>query len=138
MRFKRFEDWPRRLDGFVRERRNMPYEYGVNDCACFVRAWVLTATGVDLMPAGITLPNSTMSAVKFLLARGHDDMEGLATELLGAPLSTPKLAQRGDIISFEGIGDKHLAVCIGVDAVTPGLNGLMRVLRQQWSQAWHI
>lgn len=137
LRASRRADWPRRLDGFVRERRSRPYAYGSNDCGIWLLAWTLEATGLDLLP-GLVPPTTARAAARFLLARGHRDVEGLALELLGLPLPTARLAGRGDVISFEADGDRHLAIVTGVVAATPGRDRLLWVPRPLWKLGWKI
>lgn len=130
-------DWPRRLDGFIRERRSRPYAYGTNDCGVWLLAWTLSATGVELLP-GLVPPTTDRAAARFLLARGHRNIEGLATELLGPSLPSARLAGRGDMVSFEGGGDRHLAIVTGVVAATPGRDELLWVPRALWKRGWKI
>lgn len=44
---KRFEDWPIRLSRFLDERRDMPFEWGKNDCLTFLAKGAEAMTGVD-------------------------------------------------------------------------------------------
>lgn len=134
---KRRPDWPRRLDAFIRERRSHPYVYGANDCGIWLLAWVAAATGIELLP-GLTPPTTARAAARFLLARGHRDVAGLAVELLGPPLPTPKLAGRGDVVAFEQGGDRHLAIVTGAAAATPGRDGILWVPRPLWQRGWKI
>lgn len=130
-------DWPRRLDDFIRERRSRSYAYGRNDCGIWLLAWTQAATGVELLP-GLVPPTSARAAARFLLARGHRDVEGLAFELLGAPLPSPRVAGRGDVVSFEGAGERHLAIVTGAVAATPGRDTLLWVPRSLWKRGWKI
>ncbi len=140
---RRFPDWPRRLDDFIRERRSQPYVYGSNDCGGWILDWIRAATGVDLMP-GFDRPRSARAAARYLLSRGHRDVEGMALEVLGAPLASARLAGRGDVVSFvsgfegEGAGERHLAIVTGVLAVTPGRDGVLWVPRPLWVSGWRI
>lgn len=44
---KRLEDWPKRLSEFLDERRDMPFEWGKNDCLTFLAKGAESMTGVD-------------------------------------------------------------------------------------------
>lgn len=134
---KRFDDWPERLSAFIRERRTLPYAYGSNDCCTMVQDWVLLATGTDLMP-GVVRPTSRIAGARFLLAGGFGDVEGLATRLIGAPLTSPSLAQRGDVVSFFADGEMHLAIVAGGNAVTPTEQGIGWVPRVLWVRGWKV
>lgn len=134
---RRREDWPNRLSSFLSARRHLPYAYGANDCAGWVLDWTLESTGVDLMP-GVKRAESAVAAAKFLLSRGHRDIEGLAFEVLGSSLSSPRLARRGDIVSFHADGEMHLAIVAGASAATPANEGLAWVPRAFWVNGWKL
>jgi len=137
----RLDDWPGRLHAFMRARRSIPYAYGTNDCFWFSHAAVLATTGTDILP-DIEPPTSRFAAARFLMGAGYGDIEGLMTALVGAPLASPKLAGRGDIVSFETFGDpaneRHLAVVDGTGAVTPGRDRMIWVPRVLWRTGWKI
>lgn len=127
-RAMRPEDWERRLLDFVEARRTVPFVWGTNDCALFAADWVAALTGED--PAAWFRGRYTTEggAARALLAwckgQGLDlrlagsagerftaRLEAVATDILGAPLNTPLLAQRGDVVSRDG--DDGLG-CLGV------------------------
>lgn len=43
----RLEDWPKRLSAFLDERRDMPFEWGKNDCLTFLAKGAEAMTGND-------------------------------------------------------------------------------------------
>jgi hypothetical protein len=134
----RLPDWPARLSAFVSSRRDIPYAYGVNDCACFAQESVIALTGTDPLP-GIERPKSWLGAARFLIANGWEDVEEMITAVLGPPLASPRLAQRGDIVSFASPGgERHLAVCTGGMAATPGGLGIEWVPLSEWRSAWKV
>lgn len=112
----------------------MPYRYGINDCGTFMLDAVETMTGVDLLP-GVARPRGWLAAAKFLIARGWDDVEAMATALLGTP-NEAGASRPGDVVSFEHADELHLAVRVGSDAVTPAAQGLevvtLRLCRKGW------
>lgn len=131
----RYPDWPQRLSAYVNERRSLPYVYGSNDCGSFVIDGIGALTGVDLLP-NVVRPTSAVGAQRFLIVNGYGDVEGLMTALLGDPLPSPKLAQRGDVVSFESSGETHLALVVSSAAATPGRDGLLWVPRPMWRTGW--
>ena len=132
----RREDWERRLADLVNRTRATPYRYGTFDCAVFARMGVEAVTGVELMP-GVEVPKGWLGVAKFMIARGWDDVEAMATELLGRPCE-PHLSRRGDIVSFLEGGEKHLAVRAGSEALTPSPVGLRVVAPSHWRNAWRV
>jgi hypothetical protein len=138
---RRLDGWPSKLHAFIRERRNMPYEYGVNDCFWFAHGAILAMTSVDIMP-GVVPPTSRIAAAKYLLSQGYGDVEDLVTIKLGAPLASTRLAGRGDVVSFtteqDAHRERHLAVVDGVGAITPGRDRLRWVPRVLWRAGWRV
>lgn len=135
MHLQRHPDWPAALAALLRERRTTPYVYGATDCGCLVLDAIEAMTGTVLIsPAD--RPTSRVGAARFLLARGYGDVEGMMTALLGPALPTARLAGRGDVVSFDAQGERHLAVCAGTSAATPGRDGLLWVPRALWLNGW--
>lgn len=136
MALTRLSDWQQRLVKTVNERRLMPYVYGRTDCACFVQAAVLAVTGTMLL-AGVEKPKGWIGAAKFMLANGWEDVEQMATAVLGPPVSAD-LSRPGDVVSFELAEELHLAVRVGDAALTPAGEGLQVVDRLAWRNAWLV
>lgn len=129
-------DWPQRLSTYINERRSMPYAYGTNDCGSFVVDGIAALTGRLLVPME-DRPTSQFAAAKFLVPFGGS-VETWMDTLLGTRLPTPKLAQRGDVVSFEAAGEFHLALVAGTDAATPGESEILWVRRALWHAGWKV
>lgn len=97
---------------------------------------VEAVTGVELLP-GVEVPTGWLGVAKFMIAHGWDDVEAMATELLGNP-SEPSLSRRGDVVSFLEGGEKHLAVRAGSEALTPSPEGLRVIGAAHWLNAWRV
>lgn len=133
---QRYPDWPRRLSSFVAERRSLPYAYSVNDCGSFAVDAIHALTGHQFVP-GDERPTSRIGAARFLVPFGGS-VETWIESLLGARLETPRMAQRGDIVSFEAAGENHLALVVGAVAATPGPKGLLWVPARLWRTGWKV
>lgn len=122
---KRFEDWPVRLSAYLRERQQMPFEWGVNDCMAFVAKGVEALTGEDFFSTYSDYSDEE-SAAEMLSQYGG--ISGIVTACLGAGSDKVLKAKRGDVVMVQlpestgGIVDdsgQRIAV------VSP--NGLLRV-----------
>lgn len=133
----RLPDWQPRFSAFLRERRSLPYEYGVTDCACFAVDAVRVVTGTDLAP-GVERPRSAIEGGRFLVAHGVRTIEELFAGTLGTPWEHLGQGRRGDLASFFAAGETHMALVTGVAAVTPGPSGLVTVPSSLWRRAWRI
>lgn len=134
---KRLPDWPGRMSALVRARRQMPYEYGVNDCATFAVDSVIAVTGVDLAP-GVERPKSNVAGGRFLIANGVRTIEQLFLSILGESWGRTRQARRGDLVCFAAADETHMALVTGREAVTPGPDGLLPVPADLWVRAWKI
>lgn len=133
---QRRADWEKRLYEFIESRRDMPFAWGTNDCACFAADWVLEATGVDLMTEWRGKYKSAEEVRKFLQPRSLASI--VDSKLIPCPVLS---ASRGDI----GMVDRTTrregpALCI-VDSlcvVGPGENGLVSYPRSVLIKAWRV
>lgn len=133
---RRFEDWPRRLAAAIEAARTRPFTWGRHDCALWAADWVLACTGEDLA-AGFRGRYATRAqAVALLGARGG--LEAVVTSALGAPLATPRLARRGDVVSVTTDEGPALGVCDGPRAWFVGPHGLIAKPMAAWTTAWRV
>lgn len=133
---ERRPDWRERLAAVANERRALPYRYGTNDCASFARAAIEAMTGTLLLPE-VEPPTGWISAAKILIDRGWTNIEEMMTSLVGDPRELA-LSRPGDVVSFELVGEYHLAVRVGDTALSPGMRELVEIDRRLWRRAWLI
>lgn len=135
---RRLDDWPSRLHAYIRSRREMPFAWGSNDCCTFaIGGGVEALTGILLLP-DVQRPTTEFGAARFLVERGHHDVSGLATELLGVPMITPRLAQRGDVVALLADEGVTLGICLGADVAAPGPLGLVFPPLSCALKAWRV
>lgn len=117
----RLPDWPERLARFVEARRSRPFRWGENDCALFAADWVREATGRDPAAAFRGRYATAAGAVRALKRYGAGDLIATWTALEGAPLESPRLAQRGDVVAVESGEGAALSICLDerIAVVTP-------------------
>lgn len=95
----RLEGWPLLLSRFIRTRREMPFEWGKNDCLIYAADAVQTITGKD--PAKQWRGYSTFEEAQTIL-KDNGGMEALITKAMGFPPHTvPLMARRGDVALLE-------------------------------------
>ena len=105
----RRDDWPERLDAFIRARRARSFAWGQHDCALFAADAVEAMTGND--PAAVFRGgyDSAAGALKAIRAAGHADLLSAVSAGLGEPLPSPLYAQRGDIAAVPLADDMSVA-----------------------------
>lgn len=89
------EGWEKRLSEFLRERRDMPFEWYNNDCMSFAAEAVKVMTGVDYFK-GFNGYKDEKTAVELL--RRNGGVSGIVTKCLGQPHRDYRKAKRGDIV----------------------------------------
>ena len=129
----RLRDWQTRLALLLRERRAMPFAWGLNDCCTFPCDGVLAMTGGD--PAdGLRSHRTFEEAQQVLLA--HDGVRGLADARLG-PRIEPAFARIGDVgLVRIDRGLLGLALRAGDGWMVPGANGLSHIPLNAARLAW--
>jgi len=104
------------LDAWLAARRRTRFVWGRADCALFAADWVLAATGEDFASWFRGRYDSPASAWRALRRFAGGSLVKTATAQLGAPLATPNLARRGDIVLLDpppGFAIEVLGICAG-------------------------
>lgn len=109
---KRFENWPILLSQFLRSRRDIPFQWGVNDCMLFPADCVQALTGIDF--AAEYRGYETEEQANALIDR-HGGPIILVSKYLGPAGRNIAVAGRGDIVmtSYRALGvidDKGTAI----------------------------
>lgn len=131
----RLDGWQPRLIALANDWRRRPFSYGVVDCGQFMLADVEAVTGEQLMP-GVVWPTGWLGIAKFMMANDWATVEAVMDDLL-PPMDVSE-SRRGDVVSFERGGELHLAVRVGDEALSPGIDGLVNFPRQTWRRAWMV
>lgn len=138
----RHPDWPARLAAFVEGRRKAPFSWGGGgggqDCALFAADAVLAITGEDPAAAFRGRYSSETGSRRALLRFGAGDLEGTATGILGAPLASPLLAQRGDVVLMDRPTGPALGVCLGEVSALADRAGLAFLPTAEARVAWRV
>jgi hypothetical protein len=134
---RRYQDWPIRLMAVVDGARKRPFSFGAQDCCLFAADCVRAMTGADFAAGFRGTYRTEGEAAQLLEPNGG--VRGLATQALGEPLDTSRLARRGDVVVVRvGQGPDALGVVMGATAVAPGMRGLVEVPMSAWQLAWRV
>lgn len=133
----RLPDWPERMAAYLARHAGTPFVWGQHDCVRFAAGLVHAITGVDLLPADW---RDRAQAVQVLRALG-----GLAPAVDGVlpRLSTPALAQRGDVVLVQasapqGGRRRWLAVVDGARWWAPSPAGLVQGPMSLAAIGWEV
>ncbi|MDG3040432.1 DUF6950 family protein [Roseicyclus marinus] len=138
MGMTRVADWDLRLVAAIEDARSRPFAWGRHDCLTWafdVRSAITGQPSLAEMWRGRYRTEG--GALRLIKKLGHVDLQtGLKSEL-GAPLLSPKLAQRGDIAITH---DKFpvVAIVVGAVATAPGPDGAQTFPLREAAMAWRI
>lgn len=136
MSSRRVPDWTRRLAEVVVRRQGRRFEWGSNDCVAFAADCVQALRGTDVMAEFRTERRCARQAQQQLAAGGGLDAGLTRAGLQPVP---PAFAQVGDLVLLrQGRRRQVLAVCNGLEALSPARRGLGSVSMACAVQAWRV
>jgi hypothetical protein len=145
---KRKDHWESLLHDFVESKLDVKFSYDSaegTDCATFVCDAIEAMTGTDI--AGEWRGKYTTQAGAAEITKeitGGSTVEDIAVHVTGqvgmTELSTVYLAQRGDVVLFDGAEGPALGLVYlnGRDAVFVGAQGLKRLAVKKCRRAWKV
>jgi hypothetical protein len=135
----RVPDWPERLAEFVEERRNVPFVWGVHDCAMFAADAVLLQTREDPLRAWRGAYHTEEAGHLITApAGGFVAFMGAAFRAFGAPVCPTVMAQRGDVGIASYGNTESLALVLGETVAVPGPDRLSFLPVRHLTAAWAI
>ena len=133
----RTPNWPLRLTTYLEAARDLPFAWGRHDCATWAFDLRRDLTGGEDVAALWRGRYSTaLGAQRVMRKLGWSDLEAMGRDLLGTPLATPLLAQRGDLVL--GGEDPAFGVCAGARAVFISPAGLVQLPLARCALAWRV
>lgn len=128
----RKSDWEQQLSDYLIAKRELPFEYGKNDCACFVAGAIEAITGDDPMSEVSKDYDSEIGSLRVLKGLGYDSVE----QFMDAKFNETPIgfAQTGDVALHDGC----LGIVTGSKAVFVTEVGYTFVDRSEWSKAWEV
>lgn len=135
MEVARVAGWEVILAAEIEAAQRLPFVWGAHDCATWTFDLVAllrgTASAADAWRGRY---RTALGAERVMRRLGWPTMEAGGRALLGAPLDTPLLARRGDVVLCDGA----FGICTGARAALLAPDGLtMRPLRD-CALAWRV
>ena len=131
----RIPHWEQLLAAAIAEARTHPFAWGSHDCATWAFDLRRDPTGgpehAALWRGRYT---TALGATRVMRKHGWLSLEEGARALLGAPLDTVLLAQRGDLVL--GGDPEAFGVCLGAQAAFVGPDGLTHLPLSACRLAW--
>lgn len=130
----RVDDWDCRLWPYIDAARDLPFKWGVNDCATWVADWRLLITGQDAALAWRGKYKTERGAMLQIKRAGFDTMPDWVDSILGPRLQTPLLAQRGDIALVQNA----LGIVTGAQVAALSPEGVLFFPLTDAQTAWRV
>ena len=131
----RIPGWELRLAAAIDAARDRPFRWGEHDCAIWAFDLRRDLTGGDDVAAlWRGRYRTARGAVRVMRRLGWSSLEAAGRDLLGEPLLSLHLAQRGDLVlANSGLG---FGVCLGARAAGIAPSGLVLVPLSACALAW--
>lgn len=129
----RKENWPRLLEQYILQKKDVPFSWGTNDC------WQFTVGGVkEISDKDLTNLFEYQTARRASeLMNEHGGMIGGAEKYFGESKSI-LLAQRGDVVCLINHGRELLGICVGELSAFVSDSGIILQPTLDCEKAWSI
>jgi len=111
------------LIDYLAIRKQMPFEWGVNDCCLFVADWILIATSNDVAVDFRGAYSTKIGAFKTIFKLGFNDVKSVFKHSLNKEVAL-SYAQRGDValVNYNdelvgGIIYMNSVLCVGESGI---------------------
>ena len=128
----RLDRWPVILAEAIEEARVRPFSWGTHDCATWAFTVAFALRG-EAPPEWAGTYKTEIGAARKLKRHGLA-LDDLGTAILGQPLASPLMAQRGDVVFVEGA----YGVCVGREIAVTGRDGLKLRSMSSALKAWRV
>jgi hypothetical protein len=129
--------WTSVLAARLEAAQSQPFAWGCHDCATWAFDLRRDLTGgPDHAARWRGRYRTARGAYRVMRRLGWESLEGLGRDLLGDPLATPLLAQRGDLVL--GGEDPAFGICTGARAAFVAPKGLTQLPLASCSLVWRV
>lgn len=133
----RIPHWERHLASALEAARTTPFTWGRHDCATWLFEVRQQLTDGEVTASRWRGRYSTaLGAARVMRHLGWADLEAMGRDLLGAPLPSARLAQRGDILL--GGTPEAFGICAGARGAFLTPDGLTFLPLSTCRLAWRI
>ena len=146
MALRRYEDWPKRLDAFLKKAASLSFVWGVSDCCLVVADGVLEIAGYDIAAWFRGRYDDAPGALRRLREFGGgalpETMARIASEATMEEVGA-RYAQAGDIVLLPAAPDYEafgglLGLSIGQRSMAMGSAGIVLLPTLDALTAWRV
>jgi len=130
---KRIEGWEKRLAAYLLANKDVPFEWGRQDCATFMFGAVREITGQEMREVTWS---SALEAMRIIEEDGG--LGAAACAPLGRSSQNWREIRRGDVALIDQDGRPAICVCTGQSLCGPGEKGLEHVHLDRAINVWKV
>jgi hypothetical protein len=129
---RRRQDWAEALNAYIDTVRDVRFQWGVHECSTFAADAVCAMTDNE-----VEMPSVPSARAYADLLHERGSQRGRTRGILGEdkPVS---FANRGDVVLLDLEDRNFLGICIGIEAVCPGPDGVIAVPMSCAIAAWAV
>lgn len=140
-KFRRLQNWPSLMDDWLREHAKADFAWGKWDCALMAASHIDNIAGSEFYAAHAGKYHDSESAADYLKTLGVPDVGALPAAMICGGFN-PRMAQRGDIVTFNtalgpGLGIVDLSG-MKIAALSPSETGFIRLPLRLAVAAWRV
>lgn len=126
------------LFAFYDARKHTPFVWGQSDCALLAADWLKSYNGVDYAAPFRGRYKTYLGSKRAMSKLGFQSLYEVVFAQLGEPLSSPLLAQRGDIVIVETDIGEAVGIADGHGVMAQDSEGIEHVPLSQVKTAWRV
>jgi len=128
------QNWDCRLWPYIDAARGLSFKWGAVDCATWVADWRALITGLDAAQDWRGQYDTERGALRQIRRAGFVTMADWVDSILGARLSSPLLARRGDIAMVQDA----LGIVTGAQVAALSPDGVLFFPLTDAQAAWRV
>ncbi len=133
----RHNDWPSRLNQYIKQHLNTPFKWGEFDCCLFPADAILAMTGVDYAAEFRGHYSTALGAKRALVKYGQGDIQQTITAKFG-PMQPRLLAGRGDLVLIDTPFGTALGIVWAGKIWAPEESGLVTLPMRSALGCWEV
>ncbi|MBW0159600.1 DUF6950 family protein [Sedimentimonas flavescens] len=135
----RLPHWERRLVAAIETARARPFAWGLHDCPTFAfETRQLLIGGEDVAALWRGRYSTALGGQRMLRRFGWGSLDAMGHALLGEPLPSLHLAQRGDLMLAGSGAGSGFGICLGAQAAGMAPEGLVMRPLTDCCLAWKV
>jgi hypothetical protein len=139
---KRLPDWRSRLGRIIDSAREVPFQWGVFDCALHVSNCIRAITGASDPAASFRGKYSDEAGAAAIYGSSFEQFIAAQAQSLGLEEIAPvTLARRGDVVFVDNATPQGCVGVVSLDAryvSCAGEKGIVFVSIDRWRRAWRV